>query len=67
MNHQITYRPRGLSALIAVAITGLTLTSFDSLARPAAAPTTAQVPLKLEPIVVTAKRLTATRNLPTLR
>ena len=56
------------------AATGLTLTSFDSLARPtdarnnpAAAPMTAQVPLKLEPIVVTAKRFTATRSLPTLR
>ena len=74
MNNQITYRPRGLAAVIAAAITGLTLTSFDSLARPtdarnnpAAAPMTAQVPLKLEPIVVTAKRFTATRSLPTLR
>lgn len=74
MNSQITYRPRGLAALIAAAITGLTLTSFDSLARPtdarnspAAAPMTAPVPFRLEPIVVTAKRLPATRNQPTLR
>ena len=74
MNQQITYRPHGLAALIAMAITGLTLTSFDSLARPtdarnnpAAAPMTAQIPFKLEPIVVTAKRLPVTRNQPTLR
>ncbi len=77
MNSQITYRPRGLAALIAVAITGLTLTSFDSLARPGdarnnpaatnVAQAAAQVPFKLEPIVVTAKRLPAMRNLPTLR
>ena len=74
MNQPITYRPRGLAALIAAAITGLTLASFDSLARPidarnnpAAAPMTAPVPLKLEPIVVTAKRFPATRNQPTLR
>ena len=77
MNNEITYRPHVLAAAFAVTITGLTLTSFDSLARPTdarnnpaatnVAQAAAQVPFKLEPIVVTAKRLPAMRNLPTLR
>ncbi|HEX9392240.1 MAG TPA: hypothetical protein VF928_13085 [Usitatibacteraceae bacterium] len=67
MKPEITHRPRALAAIFATALTSLTLTSFESLARPddahpalAAAGSPLQVApaaIKLEPIVVIGRRL----------